>query len=176
MVVLEERQRIVQKGVIHMQYCCFAFQTYCSYDVLLVVVWSYKVPIVFVTCCYHTPSSIKERTHSLLSYSVSSVKDGILFPSFHIFARVDREKSIRILNVWTRIKKRGESLVRCRRGLNINYGSICIWFILRILTTDYQHIQKYICLILLLPTVCDQDRLRLFSLVTAYIFVINYQP
>ena len=135
-----------------------------------------KVPIAFVTCCYHTPSSIKERTHSLLSYSVSSVKDGIVFPSFHIFARVDREKSIRILNVWTRIKKRGESLVRCRRGLNTNYGSICIWFILRILTTDYQHIQKYICLILLLPTVCDQDRLRLFSLVTAYTVVINYQP
>ena len=25
-------------------------------------------------------------------------------------------------------------------------------------------------------TVCDQDRLGLFSLVTAYIFVINYQP
>ena len=44
------------------------------------------------------------------------------------------------------------------------------WFILRILTTDYQHI----CLILLLLTVCDHDRLRLFSLVTAYIFVINY--
>ena len=102
-----------------------------------------KVPIAFVTCCYHTPSSIKERAHPHLSCSVSSVKDGIVFPSFHIFARVDREKSIRILNVWTRIKKRRESLVRCRRGLNINYGSICIWFILRILTTDYQHIQKY---------------------------------
>ena len=139
-----------------------------------------KVPIAFVTCCYHTPSSIKERAHSHLSYSVSSVKDGIVFPSFHIFARVDREKSIRILNVWTRIKKRGESLVRCRRGLNINYGSICIWFILRTLTTDYQHIQKYICLILLLLTVRDQDSLGLFffslPLVTAYIFVINYQP
>ena len=67
MVVLEERQRIVQKGVIHVQYCCFAFQTYCSYDVLLVVRLSsdLKVPIVFVTWCYHTPSSIKERADSL---------------------------------------------------------------------------------------------------------------
>ena len=36
-VVLEDRQRIVQKGVIHVQCCCFAFQTYCSYDVLVVV-------------------------------------------------------------------------------------------------------------------------------------------
>ena len=36
-VVVEKLQRIVQKGVIHVQYCCFAFQTYCSYDVLLVV-------------------------------------------------------------------------------------------------------------------------------------------
>ena len=28
---------------------------------------------------------------------------------------------------------------------------------------------------MLLPTVCDQDRLGLFPLVTSYIFVINYQ-
>ena len=42
-----------------------------------------KVPIVFMTWCYHTPSSKKERMHSLLSYGVSTVKDGIVFPSFH---------------------------------------------------------------------------------------------
>ena len=61
-----------------------------------------KVPIVFVTCCYHTPSSIKERAHSRLSYNVSSVKDGIVFPSFHIFALVDGQKRTRILYVWAR--------------------------------------------------------------------------
>ena len=85
-----------------------------------------KVPIAFVTCCYHTPSSIKERADSLLSYSISSVKDVIVFPSFHIFALVDGQKRTRILYVWTRFQKRRESLVRCGRGLNINYVLICM--------------------------------------------------
>ena len=57
----------------------------------------FKVPNVFVTWFYHTPYSKKERVHSLLSYSVSSVKDGIVFPSFHIFAFVDGQKGTRIL-------------------------------------------------------------------------------
>ena len=61
-----------------------------------------KVAIVFVTCGCHTPSSIKERAHSLSSYSISSVKDVIVFPSFHIFAPVDAQKRTRILYVWTR--------------------------------------------------------------------------
>ena len=56
-----------------------------------------KVPIAFVTCWYHTLSSIKERADSLLSYSISSVKDVIVFPSFHIFALVDGQKRTRIL-------------------------------------------------------------------------------
>ena len=71
----------------------------------------------------------QERTSAfpLLSYGVSSVKDGIVFPLFHIFARVDRQKRTRILYVWTRIKKRVggggvQSLVRCVRGLNTNYA------------------------------------------------------
>ena len=87
-----------------------------------------KVPIAFVimTCCYHTPSSIKERADSLLSYSISSVKDVIVFPSFHIFALVDGQKRTRILYVWMRFQKRRESLVRCGRGLNINYVLICM--------------------------------------------------
>ena len=42
------------------------------YPLFLSVIW-----------CYHTPSSKKERMHSLLSYGVSTVKDGIVFPSFH---------------------------------------------------------------------------------------------
>ena len=33
-----------------------------------------KVPIVFVTWCYHTPSSKKERVHSLFSYTAISRK------------------------------------------------------------------------------------------------------
>ena len=48
-----------------------------------------KVHIVFMTWCYHTPSSMKERADSLLSYSISSVKDVIVFPSFDIFALLD---------------------------------------------------------------------------------------
>ena len=85
-----------------------------------------KVPIVFVTWCYHTPFSIKELAHSLSSYSISSVKDVIVFPSFHIFALVDGQKRTRILYVWMRFQKRRESLVRCGRGLNINYVLICM--------------------------------------------------
>ena len=85
-----------------------------------------KVPIAFVTCCYHTSSSIKERAHSLSSYSISSVKDVIVFPSFHIFALVDGQKRTRILYVWTHFYKREESLVRCGRELNINYVLICM--------------------------------------------------
>ena len=85
-----------------------------------------KVPIVFMTWCYHTPFSMKERAHYLLSYSISSVKDVIVFPSFHIFALVDGQKRTRILYVWTRFQNRRESLVRCGRGLNINYVLICM--------------------------------------------------
>ena len=66
-----------------------------------------KVPIVFVTWCYHTPSSIKERAHSLSSYSISSVRDVIVFPSFHVFARLDGQKRTRILYLWARFLKRG---------------------------------------------------------------------
>ena len=58
-----------------------------------------KVPIVFVTWCYHIPSSVKEPAHSLLSDGVSSVKDVIVFPSFHIFVLVDGQKRTRILYV-----------------------------------------------------------------------------
>ena len=46
-----------------------------------------KVPIVFVTWCYHTPSSMKEQADSEIAM---------------------------------------ESLVRCGRGLNINYVLICM--------------------------------------------------
>ena len=61
-----------------------------------------KVLIVFVTWCYHTPSSMKEQADYLLSYSISSVKDLIVFPLFHIFVFVDGQKRTRILYVWTR--------------------------------------------------------------------------
>ena len=66
-----------------------------------------KVPIVFVTCCYHTPSSIKERADCLLSYSISSVKDVIVFPSFQIFACLDGQRRTRMFYLWMRIKKGG---------------------------------------------------------------------
>ena len=68
-----------------------------------------KVPIVFMTWCYHTPYSMKERVHSLLSCSVSTVKESIVFPSFHIFARLDGQRRTRILYLWMRIKKGGIS-------------------------------------------------------------------
>ena len=44
-------------------------------------------------------------------------------------------------------------------------NKLFVWFDLRTLTTDYQHIQKYICSILLFLTVCDQVRFRFFSLI-----------
>ena len=78
--------------------------------------WYLKVPIVFMTWCYRTPYSEKERVHSLWSWSVSTVKESIVFPSFHIFARLDGQRRTRILYLLMRFKKRGESLVRCGGG------------------------------------------------------------
>ena len=70
-----------------------------------------KVPIVFVTWCYHTPSSKNVRVHSLLSYSISSVKDVIVFPSFHIFVLVDgQKKDSNALRVDAFLKKGGISV------------------------------------------------------------------
>ena len=86
------------------------------------------------------PSSMKERAHSLLSYSVSSVK-------VHIFSLVDRQKRIRILQVW--FCKKGESLVRCGRGLNINYAAICMvqftYFNSRLLTYPKIYMFNFVC-------------------------------
>ena len=89
-----------------------------------------------MTWCYRTPYSEKERVHSLWSCSVSTVKESIVFPSFHIFARLDGQRRTRILYLLMRFKKRGESLVRCGVNLIINYALI-VWFISRILATDY---------------------------------------
>ena len=66
-----------------------------------------KVTIVFMTWCYHTPYSKKERVHSLLSCSVSTVKESIVFPSFHIFACLDGQRRTRMFYLWMRIKKGG---------------------------------------------------------------------
>ena len=65
------------------------------------------------------PSSMKERAHSLLSYSVFSVK-------VHIFSLCGgAKKDSNTLRVDAFCKK-GESPVRCGRGLNINYAAICM--------------------------------------------------
>ena len=36
-VVVQKRERNIQKSVMHVQSCCFAYQTYCFYDVLVTV-------------------------------------------------------------------------------------------------------------------------------------------
>ena len=68
-----------------------------------------KVPIAFVTCCYHTPSSIKERAHSHLSYSISSVKDVIVFPCF-IFSLLWTGKNGLEYSTCGRVFKNGRNL------------------------------------------------------------------
>ena len=36
-VVVQKRERNVQKSVMHVQSCCFAYKTYCFFDVLFAV-------------------------------------------------------------------------------------------------------------------------------------------
>ena len=36
-VVVQNGQRNVQKGVMHVQSCCFTYKTYCLFDVLVAV-------------------------------------------------------------------------------------------------------------------------------------------
>ena len=36
-VVVQKRERNIQKSVMHVESCCFAYQTYCFYDVLVTV-------------------------------------------------------------------------------------------------------------------------------------------
>ena len=37
-VIVQSQQRNVQKSVMHVQSCCFAYLTYCFFDVLVVVI------------------------------------------------------------------------------------------------------------------------------------------
>ena len=36
-VVVQKRERNVQKSVMHVRSCCFAYRTYCFFDVLVAV-------------------------------------------------------------------------------------------------------------------------------------------
>ena len=57
-----------------------------------------KVPIVFVTRLSYTIQQEGTSAFPLLIY-ISSVKNGIVFPSFHIFVLVEGQKKTRILYV-----------------------------------------------------------------------------
>ena len=73
-VIVQSQQRNVQKSVMHVQSCCFAYSTYCFFDVLVVVivVESYSnltVPNIMImillgqVLAYHLPKKVLLSCH-----------------------------------------------------------------------------------------------------------------